>query len=280
MTLPMIRKKDCHLNLDKSVAIVMGASGAIGSATVRALAAAGATVVLAAPAAETDLLDKLCAEAQRAGAPALVVPTDVTIRAEIDRLVKTTLATFETVDILVNAAGVGSSAALCDDNDNDLQRVIEVNLLGCARTIHAVLPVMRMQGSGSIINIGSVAGEAAIMGIYSASKFGLRGLTDSVRRETRSSNIGVTLIEPGFLRSKMNASMGNGLPSPDIVARAVVRSVLRPRRSVIVPRYYAGLACFAKLFPGLIDCIFGDPRVQQRLNRDTRAQKTPSTGSE
>jgi hypothetical protein len=83
----------------------------------------------------------------------------------------------------------------------------------------------------------------------------------------------VTLVEPGYLRSRMNASMGDGLPSPDIVARAVVRAVLRPRRRVIVPSYYAVPIYFAKLFPGLVDLVFGDPRVQQRLNRDTRAER-------
>jgi NAD(P)-dependent dehydrogenase (short-subunit alcohol dehydrogenase family) len=253
---------------------VTGASGAIGSATVRALAAAGARIVLAALADERDILDRLCADAEQAGVRALVVPTDVTIRAEIDHLVKATLGAFETIDVLANVAGIGSSAALCDDTDEHLRRVVEVNLLGCARMIQAVLPAMRMQGSGSIINIGSIAGEAAVMGIYSASKFGLRGLTDTVRRETRSLNIGVTLIEPGYLRSSMNASMGNGLPSPDIVARAVVRAVLRPRRRVIVPSYYAVPVYFAKLFPGLIDLIVGDPRIQRRLNRDTRAERS------
>lgn len=261
------------MSLKGSVAIVMGASGAIGSATVRALADAGAHLVLAAPAREIHLLDQLAAEAEHRGIKALVVPTDVTIRAEIDRLVRMTLDAFETIDVLANVAGIGSSPSLCDDTDEELQHVIEVNLLGCARTIHAVLPVMRMQRRGSIINVGSVAGETGVMGIYSASKFGLRGLTDSIRREARSANIGVTLIEPGFVRSKMNAAMGDGLPSPDIVARAVVRAVAQPRRRVIVPAYYMLPVYIAKLFPGLVDRIFGDARVQQRLNRDARADR-------
>jgi len=132
---------------------------------------------------------------------------------------------------------------------------------------------MKDNGGGAIVNVGSIAGEAGVMGIYSASKFGLRGLTDTVRREARSSNIGVTLIEPGFVRSRMNAAMGEGLPSPDIVARAVVRAVSRPRRCVIVPRYYAVPIVLAKLFPGLVDRVFGDARIQQRLNRDARAER-------
>ncbi len=261
------------MKLGGSTAIVMGASGDIGSATVRALAAAGANVVLAAPVSETAALKMLAAEAEVRGVRALVVPTDVTVRSDIDRLVRSTLEAFASIDVLANAAGIGSSPALCDDTDEELRRVVEVNLLGSARTIHAVLPVMKAQRRGAIVNVGSVAGEAGVMGIYSASKFGLRGLTDTVRREARSSKIGVTLIEPGFVRSRMNAAMGDGLPSPDIVARAVVAAVLRPRRCVIVPRYYAVPVAIAKLFPGLVDRVFGDARIQQRLNRDARAER-------
>jgi len=267
------------VTLAGKVAIVTGASGDIGSATVRALAAQGADVVLAAPASEAAALEQLANDVRRSGVRALEVATDVTVRGDIDRLVKTALGAFGTIDVLANVAGLGSSPALCDDTDEELQRVVEVNLLGSARMIHAVLPVMMARGRGAIVNVGSIAGEAGVMGIYSASKFGLRGLTDTVRREARSSNIGVTLIEPGFVRSRMNAAMGDGLPSPDIVARAVVRAVSRPRRCVIVPRYYAVPIVIAKLFPGLVDRVFGDARIQQRLNRDARAERAERVSS-
>ena len=88
--------------------------------------------------------------------------------------------------MLANVAGIGSSPSLCDCTDDELERVLAVNLLGAARLMHAVLPVMKAQRRGAIVNVGSVAGEAGVMGIYSASKFGLRGLSDSVRREVRS----------------------------------------------------------------------------------------------
>jgi len=221
------------------VAVVTGASGAIGSATVRALAAAGTHVVLAAPACEIHRLDQLAAEAERLRVRALVVPTDVTVRSDIDNLVRATLDAFETIDVLANIAGVGSSPALCDDTDEELRRVVEVNLLGSARTIHAVLPVMKSQRRGSIVNVGSIAGEAGVMGIYSASKFGLRGLTDTVRREARSSNVAVTLIAPGFVRSPLNHAMGDRLPSADIVAQAVVQAVLHRAEVLRAPRLYS-----------------------------------------
>jgi NAD(P)-dependent dehydrogenase (short-subunit alcohol dehydrogenase family) len=255
------------------VAVIVGASGAIGSATVRAFARSGYNLVLAAPSGERPRLDALALQAEASGVRASVVETDITSRASIDRLVGTALEAFSTIDVLANIAGIGSSPSIADDADADLERVLAVNLLGSARTIHAVLPVMKAQRRGSIVNVGSIAGEAGVMGIYSASKFGLRGLSDTLRREVASWNIGVTLVEPGFVRGEMNAAMGDGLPSPDIVADAIVRAVRRPRRRVIVPWYYMIAVYFANIFPAAIDLIFGDARIQERLNRDARAAR-------
>jgi NAD(P)-dependent dehydrogenase (short-subunit alcohol dehydrogenase family) len=241
------------------------------------LASHGAHVVLAAPAGEVHLLDRLAAEAVQLGVRALVVPVDVTSRSDIDPLVKATLDAFGSIDVLANVAGVSSTPSLEDDSDESIERVLAINLLGTARAIHAVLPVMKAQRRGAIVNIGSIAGEAGVMGIYSASKFGVRGLSDTVRREARSYNVGVTLIEPGFVRTPMNAAMGDGLPSPDIVANAIVRAAIRPRRRVIVPWYYAIPVFIATVFPGFIDLVFGDARIQERLNRDSRAARTERT---
>lgn len=260
-----------RVRLHDAVAIVTGASGAIGSATARALAAAGARVVLAAPGGERAVLDELSDAIARAGGSAIAVVADVTDRAAIDALVRAAIARYGSVDALVNVAGIGSHPSLCDDRDADLERVVNVNLLGSARAIHAVLPIMKAQRRGAIVNIGSLAGEAGIMGIYSASKFGVRGLSDTVRREVRSFGIGVTLIEPGFVRSPMNAAMGDRLPSPDIVARTVVRAIQRPRRRIIVPWGYNVPIALIKLLPGIVDRVFGDARIQARLNRDARA---------
>jgi NAD(P)-dependent dehydrogenase (short-subunit alcohol dehydrogenase family) len=271
------------LDLRGKVAIVIGASGGIGSSTVRAFALRGMQMALAAPPSELRLLEKLAAEASQRGVRAMVAPTDVTSRADVDRLIQRTVDAFGTIDVLVNVAGIGSSPALCDDTDTDLERVITINLLGCARSMHAALPIMKAKRAGAIVNVGSVAGEAGVMGIYSASKFGLRGLSDSVRREVRSCNVRVTLVEPGFVRTPLNAEMGDKLPSPDIVAHAIVRAIERPRRRVIVPAYYSLPVFIANAFPGLIDLVFGNARIQQRLNRDSRvmrekrkSEKTPA----
>jgi NAD(P)-dependent dehydrogenase (short-subunit alcohol dehydrogenase family) len=252
------------------VAIVAGASGGIGSATVRALLARGMHVVAAAP--QDALLDALVRETQPFGERVLVVPTDITRRDQVDALVARTLVHFGRVDVLANVAGIGSSPSFCDSTDDEIERVLAVNLLGAARLMHAVLPIMKAQRRGAIVNVGSVAGEAAVMGIYSASKFGLRGLNDSVRREVRSFGIGVTLIEPGFVRTPMNPAMSN-LPGPEIVAGAIVAAIERPRRTRIVPGGYRLPVFLVKTFPGFTDLVFGDARIQRRLNRDARAAR-------
>jgi len=256
-----------------SVAIVTGASGGIGVPTVRALVAAGVHLVLAAPASEAPVLERVTAEAIAGGVRAIAVPTDVRKREDVDRLVRATLDEFQTVDVLCNVAGLGSSPSLLDETDARIEDVVNVNLLGCARMMHAVLPHMKAQRRGAIVNIGSVAGEAGVLGIYSASKFGLRGLNDSVRREVRSYGIGVTLIEPGFVKTPLNAAMGDGLPSPDIVANAIVAAIERPRRRVIVPWAYTPAVFVANTFPWFIDLVFGDARIQERMNRDARAER-------
>jgi NAD(P)-dependent dehydrogenase (short-subunit alcohol dehydrogenase family) len=252
------------------VAIVAGASGGIGSATVRALLGAGMQVVAAAP--QDALLEALASALQPFGERVAIVPTDITRRPDVDALVARTLVRFGRVDVLANVAGIGSSPSLCDCTDDELVRVLAVNLLGAARLIHAVLPIMKAQRSGSIVNVGSVAGEAGILGIYSASKFGLRGLNDSIRREVRSYGIGVTLIEPGFVRTAMNPSMRN-LPGPEIVADAIVAAVDRPRRTRIVPANYRVPVFLVRAFPAFTDLVFGNARIQRRLNRDARAER-------
>ena len=110
------------MTLSGRVAIITGASGGIGSSTVRAFALRGVHLALAAPSSEMGLLDALAAEARRNGVRAIVVPTDVTNRADVDRLIGLTAESFGTVDILANIAGIGSSPALCDDTDDEPPR--------------------------------------------------------------------------------------------------------------------------------------------------------------
>jgi NAD(P)-dependent dehydrogenase (short-subunit alcohol dehydrogenase family) len=161
------------------VAIVTGASSGIGRAVALRLAATGRTIVAAAR--RTVELDALAAEISNAGGHVVAVPTDVSRLEDIERLVKQAAAV-GTLDALVNVAGLGRVHSVLAD-DADVEQLLTVNFLAPIRLMREVVPIMRAQGHGSIVNIGSIAGEVGVDGPHSASKFGLRGMTDSVRRE-------------------------------------------------------------------------------------------------
>ncbi|MGX6605800.1 SDR family NAD(P)-dependent oxidoreductase [Micromonosporaceae bacterium Da 78-11] len=242
------------------VVIVTGASSGIGRATATRLARGGTTVVLAARRA--DELAALVAEIEAAGGSAVAIPTDVRDPEAITALVERATALTGRLDGLVNNAGVGGVASITAD-DEVVRAVIDVNLLAPIRLMRAVVPIMRAQRSGAIVNIGSVAGEIGIAGTYSATKFALRGLTDSVRRELAGTGIGVTLVEPGYIATPLTDHR-TGLPGPEIVAAAVERALARPRRRLVVPRKYRAAITFANAFPFVTDRLYAGKAVRKR----------------
>jgi NAD(P)-dependent dehydrogenase (short-subunit alcohol dehydrogenase family) len=267
---PTFNVQTCNVYMDirDKVVIITGASGGIGAATARELARQGAVVVLAARRA--DQLAALKDQIEQAGGRALAVPTDVGQRADINQLVQTTVAAFGRVDVLINNAGIGGNTALGDSDDELIRRVIDVNLIAPARCVQAVLPHMRQAGQGVIVNIGSVAGEVATSTLYSASKFGLRGFNDALRRELRHDNIDVVLIAPGFIRTDMTSDVKVPMPGPEVVAQAVTSAIRRPRRKLIVPWPYRLFTVAAKV-PWLADLVLGGNAVQ----RGYRNRKRP-----
>jgi NAD(P)-dependent dehydrogenase (short-subunit alcohol dehydrogenase family) len=227
------------------VVIVTGASSGIGRATAERLAGNGTTVILAARRA--DKLEALAAQLPSA----VAVPTDVRDPAAIEALIARAMSVTGRLDGLVNNAGIGGVASVLADDDA-VEGMIQVNLLAPIRLMRAVVPIMRSQGSGAIVNIGSVAGEVGISGVYSATKFALRGMTDSVRRELAGTGIGVTLVEPGYIAGPANKNR-SGLPGPEVVAAAVEKALSRPRRRVIVPAKYRLAVLAANVFPAIAD---------------------------
>lgn len=242
------------------VVIVTGASSGIGRATAARLGRGGTTVVLAARRA--DELETLAAQITAAGGRAVAVPTDVRDPAAVTALVERATAVTGRLDGLVNNAGVGGVASIMAD-EAVVATMVEVNLVAPIRLMRAVVPIMREQGSGAIVNIGSVAGEVGISGTYSATKFALRGLTDSVRRELAGTGIGVTLIEPGYIATDFNRGR-KGLPGPEIVAAAVERALRRPRRRVVVPYRYRPAITLAAVLPALTDRIYAGRAAARR----------------
>ncbi|HEY7273314.1 MAG TPA: SDR family NAD(P)-dependent oxidoreductase [Actinoplanes sp.] len=234
------------------VVIITGASSGIGAATARRLGRAGMVIVLAAR--RTDEMTAVGRDIETNGGTAVVVPTDVRNPADIATLVDRAAAVDGRIDVLVNNAGVGGSTSVLAD-DAVVDAMLEVNLRAPIRLMRAVVPIMKTQGAGAIVNIGSVAGEIGVAGTYSATKFALRGLTDSVRRELAGTGIGVTLIEPGYIATSFTRSR-RGLPGPEIVAAAVERAIERPHRRIVVPLWYRGAILAANSLPAVTDRLY------------------------
>lgn len=235
------------------VVIVTGASSGIGRATALRLGRPGTTVVLAARRAEE--LTAVAAEIEANGGGAVAVPTDLREPAAVEALVAAARDVTGTIDVLINNAGLsGPDTVLIDDAT--LTAMVDVNLLAPIRLMRAVVPGMRAAGAGAIVNIGSVAGEVGIGGAYSATKFALRGMTDSVRRELAGTGIGVSLIEPGRIGTELNAKHADRLPGPEIVVDAVERALRRPRRRIVVPRSYRASMLAAAALPGITDRLY------------------------
>jgi NADP-dependent 3-hydroxy acid dehydrogenase YdfG len=229
-------------NIAGKVAIVTGASSGLGESTARHLAARGAKLVLAAR--RTDRLDKLVAEIREAGGEAIAVATDVAKRADLERLAAATVEAFGRIDVLVNNAGVMPLSPLERLKVDEWDRTIDVNIKGVLYGIAAVLPRMKAQGAGHIVNIASIAGLKVftpIGTVYSATKFAVRAISEGLRVETAGSGIRVTIVSPGAVESELkhgstdpDAVAGvkafyeaNQIPA-DSVARAVVYAVEQP----------------------------------------------------
>lgn len=252
----------------RRVVVLTGASSGIGKATAYELAARGHALVLAARRADT--LHALAHELDPSGSRVLAVPTDVADDASRRALIDTARAHFGRVDVLVNNAGVTVEKGWWWD-DPDPLRVLRVNLESPIELVRLVLPEMQARGSGHIVNIGSVAGRAATNGMYSASKFGLRGFSHGLRRELLGSGVEVSLVAPGFVQSEMTAKAQLPMPGPEVVARAVAAVLERPRPEVIVPRVYAALALLNTVAPALGDRLVSRVIIARRYQHERGA---------
>jgi len=258
-----MRKK----TLSGSVVLITGASSGIGEACAIRFAQEGCRVILAARRAER--LKDLAHRIQDAGGQALPVVTDVSQYSSLSNLVQTVLAKWGRVDILFNNAGFGRLKFLEElDPIQDIQTQLHVNLLGLIQLTREVLPHMIKRSSGHIINMASLAGLAAMptYSIYAASKYGVRGFTDALRREVKVWGIDVSGIYPGAVITEFDdhseAMRKTGIHTPkfltlsaDEVAKEVVKLAHHPRPMVVIPWSMKPAIWLSWHFPGTTDRI-------------------------
>ncbi|WP_318357771.1 SDR family oxidoreductase [Enterobacter sp.] len=190
--------------MDK-VILITGASSGIGEGIARELGNAGAKVLLGAR--RLERIDAIAADINSAGGLAKAQALDVTNRASMAAFVQAALDTWGRVDVLINNAGIMPLSPLSAGKQDEWERTIDVNIKGVLWGIGAVLPVMEAQGSGQIINIGSIGALAVVptAAVYCASKFAVRAISDGLRQE--NSKIRVTCVNPGVVESELASTI-------------------------------------------------------------------------
>lgn len=253
------------------VALVTGASSGIGAATARVLAGAGLRVALCAR--RKDRLEDLAAELTARGSVVSAHAVDVTDALAVRAMVDEVIARWGRLDVLVNNAGRGFSATVEQTTAEELRALMELNVVAALGATQAVLPIMRRQGSGHIINISSVVGRRSVpyRAAYSATKFALGALSEALRVELTGTGIRVTLVYPirtaqtEFSQAEVqkvpSRPMGP-VQSAERVARSILRCVRRPRPEVYPYWPVRILAVMSVIAPGLVDR--GMRRVLQR----------------
>ena len=223
-------------SLSGKVAVVTGASSGIGLATTRALADAGALLVLAAR--STERLDQA---ARDLGGAVTAIPADVTSTSEVDHLVDKTMELHGRIDILIANAGIYAGGDFVAHDVTQLLRVIDTNVGGVLRTIHAALRFMIAAGTGDIVVTSSVSGHQSIHWepVYSASKHAVQALTHGLRRQLIGTGVRIGAVAPGVVLNDLwqvtdgaavadGVAAGTGLTSED-VADAIVYMLTLPR---------------------------------------------------
>ena len=229
------------------VVLVTGASRGIGRATALAFAREGAHLVLAARSRER--LAEVEVQARDLGSEVLSVPTDVTSHDAVAALVEAAVARFGRVDVLVNNAGIGLVGPIESATfDDDVRHTLQASLFGMIDLTQHVLPIMRRQGSGAIVNMSSVMGRKAFarFGSYAIVMHAVSAFSDSLRQETAGSGIRVSVIHPALTATDLLREADESeMPPPfrhmtplasEAVGRAVVTAVRRGRRRVVLPR--------------------------------------------
>lgn len=252
------------MGLNGKVAVVTGASMGIGEQIARIFADNGAKVVLL-----SRDSSRVEAARHRVGHTdrTLALACDVRKHEDLKRTVMMTLRHFDRLDIWVNNAGHGLLDSLANADIAAIRETFETNLFGAIDAMQVVVPVMKEQGGGTIINISSVAGHIPLPfhAVYSSTKFALNAIGKAARIELKASGINVLTVCPGYVRTDFGANAIRGAeqkqvrPSsvrgitPERVARSVLRGYMAQKREIVVPWFMHFPIKLYQLFPGFME---------------------------
>ena len=228
--------------------IVTGATRGIGREIALTLAQNGANIAMNYRNLNSEVED-LINEIKSFGVDAIAIKCDVSITDEVDNFVKEVRSHYNTIDVLVNNAGITKDGLILRMKEEDFDDVLDVNLKGTFNTTKSVSSIMVRQKYGKIINISSVVGIAGNAGQcnYAASKAGVIGFSKSVARELSSRNINVNVVAPGYINTDMTKNL------PDKVKEEIIKSI--PMKKIGDPKEVANLVLF--LSSNLSDYITG-----------------------
>lgn len=263
---------DSRVNIDGKIALITGASEGIGAACAQALTAKGAKLSLVAR-DETKLRSV-------GGAQAVITAGDLMDEEVRRAAVENTLAAHGRIDILINNAGRGLYGPSWRAPLPQVREMFELNVFALLAMTQLVVPHMRQQRSGMVVNIGSIAGKVTLpwFTTYSATKYAVAALTDGLRMELQQDGIHAMLVCPGYVQTAFQDHVIAGRPPATIrrakqfcetanqCAASIVKGIERDARTIVTPRAGWLFVLAERLFPGLVDARMA--RINNSLERE------------
>ncbi|MFP6694940.1 MAG: SDR family NAD(P)-dependent oxidoreductase [Pirellulales bacterium] len=260
-------------NWENKVVIVTGGSRGLGYDLAGKFSDAGAKVTIAAR--DPDALAQAAAKLREGGADVLTVPTDVTVQAEVDEMIRQTLDRYGRIDVLINNAGKSTRGKIVETTAEQFAELLTLNFLGLVRCTRAAIPHLLLS-QGHVVNIGSLSSKVAspYMGAYPASKFSVAAYSQQLRLELGPQGLHVLLVCPGPLKRPDAATrfrgVAQGLPdeaygpgggarlslvSPEKLAKKVIKYCERRRPELVVPGKVKWLLAISAMWPRVGDWL-------------------------
>lgn len=255
--------------MDKKVVVITGASSGIGMACAKEFASRGYIVSMGARSIET--LNDIKKELEKSGYTAMATKTDVSKEQDCKNLIESTIQSFGRIDILINNAGISMRALFKDVQISVIRKLMEVNFFGTVNCSKYAFPYL-LENNGSLVGITSIAGFHGLPGRtgYSASKFAIHGLLETIRIENLRDGLHVMIAAPGFTASNVRKSalLADGSPQgesprsedtmmkPEEVAVRIYKGVKYRRRNIILTHEGKFSVLMQRILPNTLDKIF------------------------